>query len=132
MNSQVPPPSFSAIKVNGKRAYKLAREGKSVEIPSRKVRIDRLELVDRDKEPFTVQRRALYVEHRKSALKEATKEVSDFCGASICSTCVYVDMESLVEVNNYRTAKLVSERQALEAQAALNEARRELGMPNIG
>ena len=45
MNSQVPPPSFSAIKVNGKRAYKLAREGKSVEIPSRKVRIDRLELV---------------------------------------------------------------------------------------
>lgn len=42
------PPAFSAIKVGGKRAYKLAREGKQVEIPSRQVRINRLELVSYD------------------------------------------------------------------------------------
>lgn len=31
------PPAFSAIKVDGKRAYKLAREGKTVELEPRKV-----------------------------------------------------------------------------------------------
>ncbi|HYF97131.1 MAG TPA: tRNA pseudouridine(55) synthase TruB [Patescibacteria group bacterium] len=33
------PPAYSAIKVNGKRAYKLAREGKEVNIEPRKVTI---------------------------------------------------------------------------------------------
>ncbi len=33
------PPAFSAIKVNGKRAYELAREGKEVKIEPRKVKI---------------------------------------------------------------------------------------------
>ena len=40
------PPAFSAIKVDGQRAYKLAREGKEVKIEPRKVTINRLELVD--------------------------------------------------------------------------------------
>lgn len=40
------PPAYSAIKVDGKRAYKLAREGKEVEIPARKVTINKLERVD--------------------------------------------------------------------------------------
>lgn len=40
------PPTFSAIKINGQRAYKLAREGKEVEIPPRQVTISRIELVE--------------------------------------------------------------------------------------
>ena len=36
------PPQFSAVKINGKRAYKLARRGESVEIPSRQVTIHSL------------------------------------------------------------------------------------------
>ena len=39
------PPAFSAIKINGQRAYKLAREGKAVEIPARQVKIHSLELI---------------------------------------------------------------------------------------
>ena len=39
------PPIFSAIKINGQRAYKLAREGKRVEIPKRTVEIYSLELL---------------------------------------------------------------------------------------
>lgn len=38
------PPAFSAIKVNGQRAYKLARAGKKVVIEPRKVTINRLEM----------------------------------------------------------------------------------------
>jgi len=40
------PPIFSAIKVNGQRAYKLAHAGKEVEIPSRQVTIYSTELLD--------------------------------------------------------------------------------------
>ena len=40
------PPAFSAIKVNGQRAYKLARQGKEVKLEPRKVTIYSLELTD--------------------------------------------------------------------------------------
>lgn len=40
------PPRFSAIKINGQRAYKLARAGKEVEIPTRKVHIYSIDLLD--------------------------------------------------------------------------------------
>lgn len=40
------PPVFSAIKINGQRAYKLARAGKEVEIPSREVEIYNIEILD--------------------------------------------------------------------------------------
>lgn len=40
------PPIYSAIKVNGQRAYKLARKGQAVEIPTRQVTIHSLELLD--------------------------------------------------------------------------------------
>lgn len=40
------PPAHSAIKVNGQRAYKLARKGEEVELPLRTVTIHELELLD--------------------------------------------------------------------------------------
>jgi tRNA pseudouridine55 synthase len=40
------PPIFSAIKINGQRAYKLARKGEEVEIPTRQVTIHSFEIID--------------------------------------------------------------------------------------
>lgn len=40
------PPIFSAIKINGQRAYKLARKGEVVEVPARQVNIYTLELLE--------------------------------------------------------------------------------------
>ena len=40
------PPIFSAIKINGQRAYKLARSGEEVEIPLRTVTVFSLDLID--------------------------------------------------------------------------------------
>lgn len=40
------PPIFSAIKINGRRAYDLARKGEAVEIPERQVTVYTLELLD--------------------------------------------------------------------------------------
>ena len=40
------PPQFSAIKISGERAYDLAREGETVDIPAREVEIGRLDLIE--------------------------------------------------------------------------------------
>lgn len=40
------PPLFSACKVEGKRAYKLARDGSEMELAPKKVQIDEIELLD--------------------------------------------------------------------------------------
>lgn len=40
------PPLFSAIKIDGKRAYKLARDGQEVELPLRTINIYALELIE--------------------------------------------------------------------------------------
>ena len=47
------PPLFSAVMVDGHRAYKLARKGADVELTAKPVRIDELELTDFD--PVTMQ-----------------------------------------------------------------------------
>lgn len=39
------PPAFSAIKINGERAYDLARAGEQVDMPSREVEIDAFEVL---------------------------------------------------------------------------------------
>ncbi|MFM2279918.1 MAG: hypothetical protein RLZZ444_2149 [Pseudomonadota bacterium] len=44
------PPQFSAIKIAGERAYDLAREGETIEIPAREVEIHRLTLLRADKD----------------------------------------------------------------------------------
>lgn len=41
------PPIYAAVKVNGERAYDLARRGEAVELTARPVRIDEIELVER-------------------------------------------------------------------------------------
>ncbi|RRI06339.1 tRNA pseudouridine(55) synthase TruB [Mesorhizobium tamadayense] len=40
------PPQFSAIKIAGERAYDLARDGETVDIPAREIEIGRLDLVE--------------------------------------------------------------------------------------
>ena len=40
------PPKFSAIKIDGQRAYKLARQGKEVDVPARQVTIHSIELLE--------------------------------------------------------------------------------------
>jgi tRNA pseudouridine55 synthase len=52
------PPAFSALKIDGKRAYHLARAGESVELKLRRVTIERLEMIgrpDADHADFVVQ-----------------------------------------------------------------------------
>jgi tRNA pseudouridine55 synthase len=47
------PPQFSALKVDGERAYDLAREGETVDLAAREIQIHRLELIE-NTEDFAV------------------------------------------------------------------------------
>jgi tRNA pseudouridine55 synthase len=49
------PPAFSAVKVDGQRAYKLARRGKSVELAAKTVDIHRLEIVSFESPQLTLE-----------------------------------------------------------------------------
>lgn len=51
------PPVFSAVKVNGKRAYKLARKGEQPELKPKKLVIDEIEVLSFDKELMQLQLR---------------------------------------------------------------------------
>ncbi len=42
------PPSYSAVKVDGKRAYNMRRKGKPVELKAKKVKIEEIRLLDYD------------------------------------------------------------------------------------
>ena len=56
------PPIYSALKVNGKKLYEYAREGKEVEIKSRKVVIEQIDLLSFDDE---LQQAEIYVKCSK-------------------------------------------------------------------
>lgn len=43
------PPMYSAIKVGGKKLYTLAREGKTVELSPRKIRVEHINILSREK-----------------------------------------------------------------------------------
>jgi len=47
------PPQFSAVKIDGERAYKRARDGEEMEIKSRIVKIETLELVESTEDTAT-------------------------------------------------------------------------------
>lgn len=48
------PPSFSACKINGKRAYKIARKGADVELKPKTLQIDEIELLKCDLPDITI------------------------------------------------------------------------------
>ena len=48
------PPQFSAVKIAGARAYDLARDGETVEIPPREVEIGRFDLIGWDADGRTL------------------------------------------------------------------------------
>lgn len=48
------PPKFSAIKINGQRAYKLARKNADFEIPSRQIEIYDIEILDYNYPELTI------------------------------------------------------------------------------
>ena len=48
------PPAFSACKIDGKRAYKIARKGKEVNLKAKILVIDEIELIEYSQQSITI------------------------------------------------------------------------------
>ena len=83
------PPAYSAIHIDGQRAYKLARAGKHVEIPSRKVRIDSIELLKYDYPTLSIRVQCGSGTYIRSLARDIGQLVSGggYCSA-LCRTAV--------------------------------------------
>ena len=74
------PPNYSAIKVNGKRAYKLAREGVSFKIPERPIKIYDLTMINTNQSNLT----DFYVKCSSGTyIRSLAESIADECNA-IC------------------------------------------------
>lgn len=89
------PPAFSAVKVDGKPAYKMARKGKDVEMKVKTLVIDDIELLSYDVDPLNpgVKPEAIKIKH--ADLAEALR-LSDMSGQPtitlrvVCSKGTYI------------------------------------------
>lgn len=74
------PPMVSAVKFKGQRLYKLAREGKEVARTSRKIRIDKIKLLD-----FHSPEVKFYMECSKGTyVRQLAEDVGDILGCGAC------------------------------------------------
>ena len=72
------PPIYSAIKINGKKLYEYAREGKEVEIKPRKVNISKLKLMNFNSE---LQQAELYIECSKGTyIRSIANDLGEILG----------------------------------------------------
>lgn len=128
------PPAFSALKIDGKRAYELARKGENVPLKSRLIQIESLILMsvnNKDKAQFKVRcSKGTYV---RSLARDLGKKLG--CGAYITAlrrtVCEPFDLTQAVVldcVKDVESAKVIPFEQALRSvpvvTVSVNEADR--------
>ena len=100
------PPVFSAIKVNGKKLYEYAREGRDVEIPVRKVTVHSIRILDWNgpEEPFTFE----VVCSRGTYVRSICHDLGQMLGCGACmsslvrtQTCGY-SIENAVSMDDLK------------------------------
>ena len=81
------PPVYSAVCVNGKRAYQLSRKGKDFEIQAKQVRIDDIELLHFDPELMQMSIRVRC--GKGTYIRSLARDIGDAlgCGAYLASLC---------------------------------------------
>ncbi len=81
------PPLFSAVMVDGHRAYKIARKGQEVELAAKTVRIDELELTSFDAEKMQVSIRVVC--GKGTYIRSLARDIGEALGsgASLTALC---------------------------------------------
>ena len=102
-------PIYSAIKVNGKKLYEYARNGKSVILPKKEVTIKDIELLSRDSSSFTFRTLVTKGCYIRSLIQDISKELGVYATMSrLIRTkqgVVSIDMSNTIDDllnNNYR------------------------------
>lgn len=105
------PPIYSAIKLDGKKLYEYAREGKKIEIKPRKVKISKIELKEFDENNQTAQ---IYIECSKGTY---IRSIANDLGKVLeCGGYLYklirtkagnFALENSIEMNNFQSEEYV-------------------------
>jgi len=80
------PPLFSAVMVDGHRAYKLARKGDDVELAAKPVRIDEIELTNFD--PETMQMSIRVVCGKGTYIRSLARDIGHALGSGAFLTAL--------------------------------------------
>ena len=78
------PPAFSAIHINGKRAYELARQGETTDLPARPIKIYELEYTGKNDEEYNF--RVLC--SRGTYVRAIVRDIATFCGTIATTTYI--------------------------------------------
>ncbi|AIL64828.1 tRNA pseudouridine synthase B [Rickettsiales bacterium Ac37b] len=97
------PPIFSAIKVNGKRAYNLARQGLINELPKRKSIIYKIELLEESNLNYCLETKIRVLCSKGTYVRSIARELALFLG-----TCGYVSYLRRTKVGNFSISQAIS------------------------
>ena len=108
------PPAFSAIKINGQRAYDMARKGQEVEIPERKITIYELELLEMSESDVVHCRvrcsKGTYVRTLGADIAKKLSTIG-YLKALRRTKCGNFDVSSTILLENLKKIEYVEERQ---------------------
>lgn len=109
------PPMYSALKVNGRRLYELARKGEEIERAARAIVIHEISLVSLDEDRLTCDVRC----SKGTYIRSLVEDVAEKLG-----TLAHVEVLRRTGVGSFRGAAMLSFEQleALEADGRLDEA----------
>lgn len=115
--SQIPP-AFSAIKIDGKRAYELARAGQEVEIKPRKINIFSLELLDYDFDKKT----AKFKTHCSNGtyIRSLALDIAETCGTLGYCLSIKRTMVGGLELKNAVLAEEATEKDIISFDKVIN------------
>ena len=116
------PPAFSAIHVDGERAYEKARRGEKVELAPREIRIDQLELRNWQHPSFDLFVSCSKGTYIRTLISDIGEELG--CGATMSALrrlrCGPFDIEQSTELEKLEEAPLISLDQALSHMAKVD------------
>ncbi|MGM0507772.1 MAG: tRNA pseudouridine(55) synthase TruB [Fusobacteriota bacterium] len=114
------PPMYSAVKVNGKKLYEYARENKKVERKARKIKIDKIDLIDYDGKKVvfeTVVSKGTYI---RTLINDIGKDLKTYAtmtdlvrtrvgGYKLEDTFTLKELEEMKEKNDFSFIKSIEE-----------------------
>lgn len=109
------PPMYSALKINGKKLYELARQGKEVERPARPINIYRLEIMEENHPEYTIR----VVCSKGTYIRTLCHDIGQKLG---CGAVMVSLKRTGVGEFNIKDAYKISELQKLADEERLSEA----------
>ena len=83
-NTEQIPPMFSAVHINGQRAYELARKGEQIEIKPRPITIYELEFIDKRDDEYNFR----VVCSRGTYVRSIVRDIAKICGTIATTTYI--------------------------------------------